>query len=69
MAMVGRVVNWDSKHGIGLIRADMSDETLFFHVRDMDLGAQPPYISERVAFDAERDMNGCALALHIVPVR
>lgn len=68
MAMSGRVVSWDEKHGIGLIRADSSAETLFFHVRDMDIEALPPYLTERVAFDTETDMSGCGFALHIMPI-
>jgi len=68
MAMVGRIVNWDEKHGFGLIESSGIPKRVFFHVRDMDVEALPPFISERVVFDMERDLNGCGIAIHILPI-
>ncbi|MDN3685619.1 cold shock domain-containing protein [Vibrio sinaloensis] len=68
MAMSGRIVNWDEKHGCGLIRSDATEEQIFFHITDMDVEALPPYITERVAFELETDFSGCGLAQHITPI-
>lgn len=68
MAMSGRIVNWDEKHGCGLIVSDTSKQAIFFHVDDMDAEAVPPYITERVAFELETDFSGCGLAQRITRV-
>jgi len=67
MAVLGRIVDWDEKHGYGFIEEQDHCQIVFFHVRDMRDTQAGPHINEMVEFDVISDLNGCHLALNISP--
>ncbi|WP_327196114.1 MULTISPECIES: cold-shock protein [Vibrio] len=67
--MQGTIIEYDAKHGYGLISIKKnSHQKVFFHFRDMSRDEGPPYIMEYVEFDVVNDMNGCMMAVNISPL-
>ncbi|NVD08969.1 cold shock domain-containing protein [Vibrio sp. JPW-9-11-11] len=65
MAVLGKIVDWDQKHGYGFIEDTAQRQKVFFHIRDMRDSQSEPHINELVQFDVISDQNGCHLALNI----
>jgi uncharacterized membrane protein YsdA (DUF1294 family)/cold shock CspA family protein len=50
MKKSGRVVKWDATRGFGFIRSPQTDQEIFFHIKDLNLG-RAPVEGDEVSFE------------------
>jgi uncharacterized membrane protein YsdA (DUF1294 family)/cold shock CspA family protein len=50
MKKFGRVVKWDATRGFGFIRSAQTDQEIFFHIKDLNLG-RAPVEGDEVSFE------------------